>query len=698
MSDDSLLPGESDVPVNPYSLLEAVNDTSEDARTGWFIFLGLMAYLLIAVAGIGHKELLLAKDVELPIISVTVDLQRFFLFAPIALCFLHFGLLIHHAMLARKVLEFDLALKSLEVTSKPRHPLRLELHSYFFTQALAGPQRSLLMRFFLHAQAWLTLVALPVLLLLYIQVSFLPFHDHEITWAHRFTLLADILMLFLVGFFLIRLDTSFLGAIGRTIVHHPITFMFTAVMMCAVALFSVFAATFPGEDIERLAPRLSGALRERIQGVIPFAARGPHDSVFGFRTTLVVRDVDLTNDRAKDRKEDQREARLVLRNRDLRFAQLDRSDLRKADLTGSNLTGASLVGAVLTDALLSCPDLDQLTLYGDREDAGCTILRGANLSKVKAAGARFSGGDLDDANFDQASLEDAEFVNATLKGANFASAHLERADMTLGTSLQGANFIFAQLQGADLSGADLQGADLSNAGLQGTIFATAKLYGANFRGADLDGADLTRTKLAGSAFASAKLFGADFRSASVWHTQPPAAVLAELADLSNVALAPPDAAELTALRDSIASIRNEDVRYRVSYALNAVLDDGASKSWGTSSEHAQWRELAATYGRPDGGTYRDELTGFLGNISCRARWANGSVATGIVKRALSASFKANGESLYTRLQASTCAASARVSKNLLRLLSAAIDNTKGLQTAGTTGALPVPPPVPAGQR
>ncbi len=40
--------------------------------------------------------------------------------------------------------------------------------------------------------SWLTLVVLPVVLLLYIQVVFLPYHDVRITWTHRIALLADI--------------------------------------------------------------------------------------------------------------------------------------------------------------------------------------------------------------------------------------------------------------------------------------------------------------------------------------------------------------------------------------------------------------------------------------------------------------------------------------------------------------------------
>src|SRR5438034_972931 len=77
--------------------------------------------------------------------------------------------------------------------------------------------------FFLHGMSWLTLVLMPVLLLTYVQLVFLPFHDTTITWMHRLTVLADILVLMLVGVFLVRLETSFLRAFWRTSRHHPLS-------------------------------------------------------------------------------------------------------------------------------------------------------------------------------------------------------------------------------------------------------------------------------------------------------------------------------------------------------------------------------------------------------------------------------------------------------------------------------------------
>ncbi|MCK5089386.1 MAG: hypothetical protein KAQ88_05340, partial [Hyphomicrobiaceae bacterium] len=169
MVDSTQVAPESETPVNPYSLLEAVNRSSDKAQGAWLIFLAVMTYVTVAVAGVTHEALLLDTPVQLPILQVNIQLKQFFQFAPIVLVLFHLGVLAQLVLLARKTLEFDHAIQLLEATKKRTHPLRLELHNYFFVQAIAGPQRSRIMSTFLHLMTWLTVVVIPVVLLLYIQ-------------------------------------------------------------------------------------------------------------------------------------------------------------------------------------------------------------------------------------------------------------------------------------------------------------------------------------------------------------------------------------------------------------------------------------------------------------------------------------------------------------------------------------------------
>lgn len=80
----------------------------------------------------------------------------------------------------------------------------------------------------------------------------------------------------------------------------------------------------------------------------------------------------------------------ILRNVDLRGANLERANLQGADLEGANLQDATLEGANLQDADFSYANLEY------------TILKNANLQ-----GTNLKGADLERANFEGSNLEDA---------------------------------------------------------------------------------------------------------------------------------------------------------------------------------------------------------------------------------------------------------------------------------------------------
>jgi len=212
-----------------------------------------MKQFVITVAGVTHKDLLLNTAITLPVLQVNIELTRFFLFAPIVLVLLHLGVVGQLVLLARKTLEFASSIRMLEISDQRTHPLRLELDNFFFVQAMAGPERSRVVSTFLHGMSWLTLVALPLAMLLYIQIVFLPYHDVGITWVHRVAVLADIALLLCIGVFLTRSEISFFRAFWRTSLHHPLGLLVTATLLVVVACFSLFMVTIPGEGVDRLA-------------------------------------------------------------------------------------------------------------------------------------------------------------------------------------------------------------------------------------------------------------------------------------------------------------------------------------------------------------------------------------------------------------------------------------------------------------
>ena len=89
-------------------------------------------------------------------------------------------------------------------------------------------------------------------------------------------------------------------------------------------------------------------------------------------------------------------------------------------------------------------------------------LRGANLSRSNFKERDFSGRDLSGADLSYADLSDTFLHKIILEGANLQGANLKGANL-LQANLRNANLKDANLIGADLSGSDLSGADLSGA-------------------------------------------------------------------------------------------------------------------------------------------------------------------------------------------------------------------------------------------
>ena len=685
MADLARGPAEPDTPVNPYSLLEAVNSSSDATHTGWLIFLAIMTYLVIAVAGVTHETLLLDTSVQLPILQVNIPLKQFFQFAPIVLVLFHLGIVAQLVLLARETLEFDHAIRMLETSERRNHPLRLELHNFFFVQAVAGPHRSAVMSMFLHIMTWLTIVILPVILLLYMQISFLPYHDVTTTWINRIAVTVDVGMLLLIGVFLLRVETSFFQAFWRSTVTHPVTAFVTTAVLVAVVYLSFFAATVPGEQLDRVSRDLHAWTTRGESGrvqqsgfVLPFLSPRADGTLFGvFHRNLVVTDSDLTTGRRHSG-----DKTLNLRGRDMRYAKLDRADLSGADLTGAELDGASLVGANLQKAWLNCAELDLFLLRDDREGAQCSSARGADFSRADLRGAHMAGVDLRGAKLEEADLGGAELANAILSGANFSSAHLEKADLTGGVQAQGTNFLNASMQGADMTGAQLQFADLSSAGLQGAVLNFALLQATVLRNAELQAASLEHVKLQGTDMGGTKMTGADLRGASIWMTSPPEWDTTGLADLSELGIRPLDESEQAALKAAIDRVPGDVARARAKEA--AVPVAASAKTWVGTPDQLRWQSWSGASPPPPAATYKPDLTAYLTKLMCGARWSDGSIATGVARRAVSAQFRGDVTAVYDGLRTETCAANRTLTDKLMRELTVAAEQARP--------AVPVPTP------
>jgi len=557
------------LPEDVKGFLGEANAASDPARTAWLAFLALLTYVIVTLASVSHKDLLLNAPVRLPIINADIPLVGFFQYAPAMLLLVYLSLLVQHVILARKYRRFTDAIASYE--RRREHPARELVHSYVFSQILAGPTPHRITKVMMQLIVYVTFAVLPIITLLYFQIKFLPFHEVWITYWHRFAVILGFAMLILLTPIMqhappkrkwdIRMgpQEEAWEATGTQVV-------LVLSLLPIVVGFSWLIATVPDEWIDRrlgfVPPTRAGIGAEDEAKLLNPIVRNlvydrlPDDGNKGWwrrwllsYRVLIVEDIDLGIDEA---------AKLVLRERNFRYAILNRSDFRRADLTWADL-------------------------------------RGAQMWRTSAKGK----------------LNDTQLQGAVLKEAQLQGAHLSSA------SFQGADLNFAELQGANLSYAKLQGADLRDAQLQGADLRYARLDGADLTRANLQDADLEGATLQGAMLASAEIYLAKFPRALAEQSPGPLG-------LAQVKKSAPTAEQKALLKQNIdTDITDPELRGIVIGRLDQILRD-APQNWDDATD---WEDYAGSAKPPS----PEELARFHAELACTD--TDGTIATGMASRA-----------------------------------------------------------------
>jgi len=438
------------------AIKKAVDDAAAVSGGLWLSYLFVLFYFAIAAGAVTHKDLFFENPVKLPFLSVELPLFWFFLLAPILFLVVHAYTLLHLVFLTDKAKRFHQELRKqigekdglsqdeLKKRKDVRDGLRRQLPSNIFVQFLAGaPEtRGGLFGWALRAIGWTTLVVGPVLLLLMMQIQFLPYHSLFITWSHRLALLADLILLW----WLWRRILSGRDMDGRQRVFTDrLWTTLGGALFFGAILFSGAMATFPGEHHQEFLTKwdtsgLAIYLHEFAFGDPDSIKRlGSRKSVFS--STLNLAGLNIYEELKIDdpQRVKWRDYIFRARGRDLKGATFDLATLPKVDFNGSQLQGASFLQAQLQD----------------------TSFDGAQLQGVWLDGAELQGASLTSAQLQGAALKAAQLQNATLWFAQLQGAWLD------GAHLQGSSLDSAQLQGASLNNTQLQGALLHQAQLQG---------------------------------------------------------------------------------------------------------------------------------------------------------------------------------------------------------------------------------------
>jgi hypothetical protein len=421
------------------SLITAVNDGAKSAQTGAIAFTLVGLYLLATAFSTTDEDLLLQHSIPVSQIGVQVPVVFSFGIAPAVFLFLHVYTLIRYDMLAVNLRQFRTELSLVSMQSDQERYQQL-LTNVEFVQVRAAPHNSRLY----YMVEWLVLAGFPVATLLIVQVSSLRYQSDMIVWTQRICITLDLVLLF-----------WFYPRQGWRPPRNPSSRMpyWVPWILLALVLFGDLRylnapkaedQTVRGGDD---GPIWSKFLRQPIDLVLcPGLSWGCRYLSVGHRT-LVARswrpeaivelrslgdEVDDKQSRSQIKKSLAAIEGVYLRNRVLRFAKFDESQLYAADLGNSDLRGATFWKAQLQGV-----NLDGALLHGG-------YLYRANLRAASIEGASLQSANLGESDLRWASLESTSLIGADLTDANLRN-----------TSLVDASFEMANLSNSDLRGAYL---------------------------------------------------------------------------------------------------------------------------------------------------------------------------------------------------------------------------------------------------
>ncbi|MEM7222383.1 MAG: pentapeptide repeat-containing protein [Pseudomonadota bacterium] len=557
-------------------LKSGADSASTQVRNLYITFLLAGVYAAVVVGSTTDLQLFLVAPVRLPILDVGLPIVGFYALVPWLILLLHVNLMLQLLLLAQRLHRLDGALGLVE-DPEARERLRLTLFGFPFNHMLIGSRHSRLLDWMFQLIVWFSLIILPLLMLLWVQIRFLPYHDLAITWLQRLAILLDLIMLWLIWprlmtppgepiawYGKLRPDRMARGIADKWRAHGGRQAgrwegQGTLLATTAIAAgLSLAVATVPGEASERALAGLLGTVPVPASAgrpSAPWLTRTLFDNPGApFHRNLVLREQLLSAEPApRDvvdrlygtggpevwREAMKRVVGLDLSRRDLRFADLRgvaliNADLRGADLSGSDLRQARLYNVDLRPADVSgggrCPSssMDLNALSWDVWSRG-------EMVKPQGDHSRFCLTKLDGANLRGAVLFDSEMLLLQARQADFRETQMWWIDLAGATianssfanlaadslvfehaSLSEVSFHDASFKSAIFRNSTIEGADFGSASWgDKTWFNSAKISDVSFAGAKLVEPSFSAAEIANSSFEGADMADASFTSAVV---------------------------------------------------------------------------------------------------------------------------------------------------------------------------------------
>lgn len=465
-----------------------------------------MVYLAITIASVAPSDLFFPNHtLSLPILKIDLNITYFFTFTPLVVLVIHVNLLVnltHHRNKLEAYIQEDPNASPLYY-----HPFLYN----FIRKSLAESDHSRKYNFattnFLRVFIWTSLVILPLVVLVFMQVKFLPVQ-------HKLVNIGLVGIVFLDAFFLWRFrkaistqpyetprstesdggastseegsgevgsDPVPMESLPKRILSGGLVYlkllMVVATPLLSAALYLSASST----------PNKSATYHFNLQDMVLAESKSDVKGILGSAPKLETAWAELA---MADKVE----------GRNIRYGEFDRSiftriSFRASDLRETSFRYTRFEYVNFQDALAAKTDFE-----------GSTIRVGL-FYRAQMPDANFQNASLGTVDFDSSDLRRANFREATMYGSSFKDANLAGAEFYQ-AKLAGANFENADLTGAEFIQCDLRGANFTNATLTGANFTRDTMVGADFDRALMQGVLIGNCRTEGASFLNTRMEGA----------------------------------------------------------------------------------------------------------------------------------------------------------------------------------------------
>src|ERR1700731_4909565 len=253
-----------------------------------------MLYLAIATGTTTHRMLFLESPLNLPVLNIALPLLGFYILTPIIFVVFHFYMLLNLVLLARTARSFEDALaRAFPEDGEARENFRMRIENTLFVQLLVGGrlEREGFNAKLLSLMALITLALAPVVLLLFLEIKFLPYHSEGITWLHRGLLAFDLALVW-------TLWPGYRSGWGVRLWPKAAWWLVWPGFLSAAALtYAVMVAAFPDERIYVATQWLHGSTYfDPLTGEVLSRDRPKWYAFIALGNTLALRGEDLIDD------------------------------------------------------------------------------------------------------------------------------------------------------------------------------------------------------------------------------------------------------------------------------------------------------------------------------------------------------------------------------------------------------------------